>query len=83
MFIRCFVLVHEIRRVGVAVQIADIDFASLQQLMNHRKDKEAVRAGRDADPLVSDGVIARPHRVHADNFRATRLQAAKAHLDGV
>ena len=52
----------------IAGQIIKVDFAGASSVMHEREDKQAVGAGRDADPFVGDGVIARPDRVDADHF---------------
>ncbi len=51
--------------------------------MDQGHDEQPVRAGRDADPFVGDGVVARPDRVHANDLGAAFLQLAQADFDRV
>ena len=57
--------------------------AGAQQLVRQRQHEEAVRAGRDADPLIGHGVIAGAHRVDGNDAAAARFQPADADLDRV
>jgi len=69
--------------VGKACQIIQINFTRLHQAMHHRKNEQAVGAGRNADPIVGHSVIAGADRVHADHACAAFLDLADAHFDRV
>ena len=75
--------VHQEARVGVAAQVVEIDLAGAEQLVDQGQDEEPVGAGRDADPFVGDGVVARADRVHAHDLAAIGLELADADLDRV
>ena len=70
-------------RIRVAHEIVDIDALRPEKLVNERADESAVRAGPDADPFVSNGVVARAHGIDGDDLRSVRLELAETDLDRV
>ena len=57
-FVRRRVAVHKEGRIRVADEVIEIDLPRLQQFMDQRQYEQTVRARRDPDPFVGDGVIA-------------------------
>ena len=80
---RAGIVVHQMRGVGVAHEVVEIDLARRHQHMHEGEDEEPVGAGRDAEPFVGDGVVAGAHRVDRDHLGAARLELAEADLDRV
>ena len=78
-----FGAVHQRRRVGQLREVIQINFASFEQQMHQRQDKQPIRAGRDAHPFVRDCIIARADWVHTNHLRAAFFQTAQTHFDRI
>ena len=77
------VAVQQHWRVGVAREVVQIYASGLHQAVDQRQNEQPISAGRDADPIIGDGVIPGADRVHPDDPRTAFLQLAQTHLDRV
>src|SRR5262245_57188159 len=74
---------HQPGRIGVAHEVIDIDLMRPEQLLDHGPDEQPVAAWPEADPLVGDGAVARPHRIDRYKFDTPLFELAKPDLDGI
>ena len=81
--VRAGLEVHELRRVGEALEECVVDAVGADQLVQQRHEQRAVGAGLDRNPLVGDRRVAGAHRIDRDEAPAAALELAERDLERV